>query len=473
MIDYELLLKAELEGLYGETVLTDMNQIITLYDFYEGSGQNWTVPDDLDYTPTKKITNLTKKLIKEEARFMFSRTPEILIKPLHKKDEKGTLETQQLINKVLKQSRFANKIIRAGRDCFIGKRVAIKLSANIDKKEIKVMFRPSLEFIFEPAEDDIDVLNKITFFYQTVDSNDKTEQRIWKQTYQMLNGKCILNEGVYDGFGQPIEIRYEDYDTGLDFIPAYVIINDGLTGDLNGESDIIELIDNAVHYNKLTSDDIDALRFNMFPMKAVTDATEDTLKNIKIAPNALVDLQTSLDAAEGAKANMQNVEATFNYNDRLENTLNRLKNDMYELLNIPNVSLEQLKGLMQSGKSMKALYWGLISRCEEKWATWKPALEWMVESIIKIAKVYNIEKLPEIDYTVEIVPLYPIMEDEEQERQIDMQEVETNVRSRKSYIEKWGINEDADAELQQIAEEQDMLDNLRAMGIKAELNTTE
>lgn len=55
------------------------------------------------------------------------------------------------------------------------------------------------------------------------------------------------------------------------------------------------------------------------------------------------------------------------YNERIENALNRDKNDMYSLLSVPNVSLERhSRGFVASGKAMKALYWELTTRCEEK-----------------------------------------------------------------------------------------------------------
>ena len=69
-------------------------------------------------------------------------------------------------------------------------------------------------------------------------------------------------------------------DTGLDFIPCYVIINEGLTGDLMGESDVAELIDLQNAYNHLISDDADALRFNMFPQTVATDAKAESLEYI-------------------------------------------------------------------------------------------------------------------------------------------------------------------------------------------------
>ncbi|TQO59353.1 hypothetical protein, partial [Paraclostridium bifermentans] len=68
------IIKSELEGLYGSEVIKEHSDIINLYDIYEGPGQDWVV-DEEDYIPTKKKVNYIKKLIKEEARFLFGKAP--------------------------------------------------------------------------------------------------------------------------------------------------------------------------------------------------------------------------------------------------------------------------------------------------------------------------------------------------------------------------------------------------------------
>lgn len=450
-------IKQELNGLYGESVLKDLNEIIELYDFYEGKGQDWDTPKDLDYKPTKKIANYTKKLIKEEARFLFGKTPYFKIET---ENESKQEQLQEFIDNTLKINNFDRKLIKGAKDCFIGKRVALKLNYS-EETGIKIMFRPSLEFVFEPLDDDIDELKKIIFFYQINDSKNKEDQRIWKQSYELIRGKCILGEAIYDGAGKIVEVLFDNYDTGLDFIPAKVIINDGLTGDLKGESDVAEIMDGQKAYNKLTSDDVDALRFNMFPQTVATDASENSLENIKIAPSALIDLQTELTAGEKKQAKMEKLESSFGYDARFENSINRIKADMFDLLNIPNVSLNELRVMVTSGKVMKALYWQLITRCEEKYQEWGTAFEWMVSRIIRMAKAYNVAPLPDDSYNIIVENVYPLPEDEDIEMENDRSEVLNQVRSKKSYMEKWKttMSNDSDAELQQIAKEREMLEN--------------
>ena len=53
-------IQAEVTGLYGNEVIREMNEIINLYNIYEGPGQNW-ISDEEDYTPTKKKTKRKSK----------------------------------------------------------------------------------------------------------------------------------------------------------------------------------------------------------------------------------------------------------------------------------------------------------------------------------------------------------------------------------------------------------------------------
>ena len=100
------IIMAELGGLYGNEVLKEMNEIIKLYDIYEGTGQNWIV-DEKDYTPTKKKTNYIKKLIKEEARFLFGKTPIFTIQVEDDNLQEQAEEINNYINNVLKNNLFS------------------------------------------------------------------------------------------------------------------------------------------------------------------------------------------------------------------------------------------------------------------------------------------------------------------------------------------------------------------------------
>ena len=465
---YQEFVTAELTGLYGSAVLQEMNDILRLYDIYEGRENFIDKSEEKDYTQTEKRTNLIKKLIKEESRFLFGKTPELYIQPKNDTDaDKDKAEEINLyLNKILKDNLFSEKLVKGARDCFIGKRAAIKLYANQDTKEIRIMFLPSLEFIYESEEENPNELKKIIFFYQTNKEVEKDKQRIWKQKYEMVDGRCILNEGIYNGNGILIEPINVDVDLQLSGIPCYVIINDGLSGDPFGESDVKELLDNQIQYNRLSSEDVDTLRKGMDRIIYGVDIDPEASEKFQLKPGAFWDVPTD-PTAEGKQATLGTIPTDFGYGDKIENSLKRIKSDMYEMLNIPMLSNDELKGMMTSGKTMKALYWQLITRCEEKMMAWRPALEWLIRAILEITEVYQIEKLPQLDYTVTVENNYPLQEDEDEEKTLDLQQVNAQAMSRKTFIKKWqGVTDDvADAEIKQIALEREMLEESYVSGM--------
>nr|DAK01400.1 MAG TPA: PORTAL PROTEIN [Caudoviricetes sp.] len=465
---YQEFVTAELTGLYGSAVLQEMNDILRLYDIYEGRENFIDKSEEKDYTQTEKRTNIIKKLIKEESRFLFGKTPELYIQPKNDTDaDKDKAEEINLyLNKILKDNLFSEKLVKGARDCFIGKRAAIKLYANQDTKEIRIMFLPSLEFIYESDEENPNELKKIIFFYQTNKEVEKDKQRIWKQKYEMVDGRCILNEGIYNGNGILIEPINVDVDLQLSGIPCYVIINDGLSGDPFGESDVKELLDNQIQYNRLSSEDVDTLRKGMDRIIYGIDIDPEASEKFKLKPGAFWDVPTD-PTAEGKQATLDTIPTDFGYGDKIENSLKRIKSDMYEMLNIPMLSNDELKGMMTSGKTMKALYWQLITRCEEKMMAWRPALEWLIRAILEITEVYQIEKLPQLNYTVTVENNYPLQEDEDEEKALDLQQVNAQAMSRKTFIKKWqGVTDDvADAEIKQIALEREMLEESYVSGM--------
>lgn len=455
-----------LNGLYGDN-LEKVTQINKWYDIYEGK-QLWETNTELDYEPTKKVTNYIKKLIDTKARFMFGKEPFFDVKAVNKDDKDSTVyadeaqEKEDLLIKILKANKFHSKLLKAKKDCSIGGRVAIKLWGHRDKG-LKIIFSPAQEFFPIYNIDDVDVLEKVTFLYSLNNEDSPMEQRFKKQSWEMANGKCILNEGIYDGNGEIIEVIEVDKNTGLDFIPIIIIQNGGLTGETEGISDVQQLWDEQDTYNRLKSDDMDSLKFNMFPQRVATDTDENSLKNMTIAPGALVDLQTDIaQANQGRQAKLEITESHFSYSEKYIDTINRTKNDMFDLMDVPNVSLEQLKGLMTSGKSMRALYWGLINVTEEAGTEWDVALNEMIEFIFKMVEVYNLygaKKVAAYETTLDIIRTYPIEEDTNEEKRMDLEEVIAEVRSKASYISKWNINDDEMEMLYQIQLEKQILED--------------
>ena len=174
----------------------------SLYDLYDGKGQVWTPNSSgLDYTPTVKRTNLIKKLIKDEARFMMGNEPEIKLIAMDGNQRDEVAKIENWLADLLRRERWQDKLIKGARDCFVGKRVALKLTGG-KGLPLGIQFRPSLEFVYDVDPEDVDKVNKVVFFYHTNESVDREKQRIWRQRYELIGGQCLLTEGVYDEIGR-------------------------------------------------------------------------------------------------------------------------------------------------------------------------------------------------------------------------------------------------------------------------------
>ena len=459
------LITEELSGIYGNAVLAEMGEIIKYYNIYNNGAEFATSAED--YMPSDLHYKKIKALINKEARFMFGKSPDIKIKSVIANDTKNERIDimQRYINEVLKKNHFNANLIKAAKDCFIGKRIAIFCNFNIEYG-ITISFVPSLEFIYE--EDNYGNLSKIIAFFNLNNAVNANDQRIQRKKYWLENGFCHISEGIYDGAGNLVETIIEDEITKFEYIPAVVILNDGLTGDSFGESEVDNLFEFEQYYSKLSNLDIDAEKQSMNPTRWARDMDPESTKNLSIAPGSFWDLASNDNAGENRTGDVGILEPTLNYSSPMETTLNRIRDSMYEQLDMPNVSTSDLQGIVSSGKTFKAIYWGLIGRCDEKMMAWKYNLELLIKCLIdgafyypEIANMYSSEKLLEVEYTVDITNQYLLPEDENEEKTIDLEEVSQQTMSKKSYMKKWRnlTDEEADEEIRQIALERQILDD--------------
>lgn len=506
--------KRSLLGLYcnDPKFMQELIEVERYYDFYEGRpfrieddlrddrGQLWAVKDR-DYKPTREVRNMTKKLMKKQGRFMTSKQPTLSLSSGTVMDLEQIDAKRALIEEILDEGNFWNKFSKAFMDCTIGKRVLLCLQTEVDvdglpltENPLKFRFytMPEFTYMFDP--NDCDKLMEVQIAYQDADTVGKVqqEQRWHKWTYNMReDGYCWCVYEIVDGNnslaykevpnnevklnmqyteenyrvgaeGDDIKIPLRnEWNTGFTQIPCKVILNDGLTGDTRGHSDIKDLMDLAMDYNKTVSDYRDALRFKMFEQPVFVDCDSSSIEKVKIAPNSLIDLKSDPSLGDGtgagSTAKYGMLSSSFNFQVAADSYLTRLKQDMYELMEQPLP--ENLVNVV-SGKALKMLYYDLITRCEEKWSTWDEALEWLVAIIEEAVMTFHLySDKPNIGAMyIDTVPAwihnYPIPDDELDNKSASIAEVEAGVRSKKSYIEEFSNAEDAEAEFQRILDEQ-------------------
>lgn len=453
-----------------EAYNVELHQIRKYYSIYKKGNCFMTEGSNQDYIPSTLRYKKAAMIVNKEARFLFSNPPTFNVNP-ENVDNENTDENaiiQEFLEKVLEKNNFNGNILKALKDCFIGKRIAIVL--NFNDNGITISFLNSLEFVFETSRERPDELTKFVNFYRINDTNSLSEQQWFKKKYTKKDGVVYLEEYIYSGTGELLETVTKKTPIKLDFIPATIVLNDGLIGDSKGESELEPLIDYEKYYSKLANADMDAERKSMNPIRWTIDASESSTRSLSTSPGSYWDLQTDQDKPnENTSARVGTLEAQMNYSSPLKVTLDRIENEMYNELDVPNITSEQLAGVITSGKTIQALYWGLTVRCDEKMLAWASSLKFMAYTIIKGATLYpnsisnytDEKSIPDIPINIKVENNYPLPEDIKDEKELDISEVESKLMSRKAYLKKWrGLSDEkANEELQQIKLEQELLEN--------------
>ena len=471
----------ELSGNQKNDYYVEAHQIVEYYVAYRKGQEFVTEGSNGNYVPAELRYKKAAGVINKEARFLFANPPtfNININDTSEAIKEANVVLQDFLDQVLIKNQFDAKLIKAAKDCFIGKRVAAVLNFS-EKSGITITFLNALEFIYESNSRG---LTKITSFYNEVDTSHKQDQRWFKKTYDLgADGVVYVEESVYNGLGVIVEEVTPRRATLFAYIPAVVILNDGLTGETKGESELGYLLKYEEYYNKLANADMDAERKGMNPILYTVDAASSSTSNLSTAPGSYWDIQSDEEKGQPYQAKIGVLEPGLNYANALKITLDRIENAMYGEVDVPNINSEQLQGVITSGKTLKALYWGLIVRCDEKMiSSWKPALHFIAEAIIdggrlypvSIGKYTDVGTLPNIRCDIQVENNYPLPEDVEEEKNMDLAEINAQAMSRKNYLKKWRKlnDEEADAELKQIKLEQDMFENGQIM--PGELSTDE
>lgn len=457
----------DISGTLREDFFQELGKIKKFYQIYKQGMDFATDKTNGDYIPSQLKFKKAAGLVNKEARFMFSTPMDFYVNQDQNETEiqkENNTILNNFLQKVLKRNFFDKNVLKAAKDCFIGKRVACILNFNEDSG-IAIDFLNPLEFYYEMVG--TDVLTKIVAFFVETEASNNVEKRIRKKTYWMEDdGFCWVQEIMYNGLGVPLEELVPARRTLFKYIPAVVILNDGLTNDIRGESEIEDYAKYEKYYSKLVNSDFDAERKSMNPIRYTINASSESTSNLSIGPGAFWDIQSDNNGIEVLDASVGQMESNMSYSAALSATLDRVDNEMHSLGSIPNIESDKLQGVITSGKTLKALYWPLIVRCDEKMQTWGAAAEFIAKCIFdgaalypKTVPYYTNEELPIVEVDIQVMNNYALPEDEQDEKNIDLAEVSAQTMSRSSYMKKWRKLTDKEvmSELQQIALEQEML----------------
>jgi hypothetical protein len=435
--------------------LARISNINGYYDFVRLDGQYWDPPAKLDFNPTIMPVNLANWFVRKRVSWMFENPPDVECQkeqldptekmtaegyapsPKQKKSDSAANSREQMLYDIYEDNSITERYLEAGQDYFIGGTVALKLLYN-PANGIRMLFKPAQEvFPFASAENP-DELDKVHFF-----SYLDNEQTIWKQTWEMVGGKCVLSEGIYDTTLKPKgKLKYDQTPTLLDFIPVILFPLNRMSGEVFGTSMLRDLIPLFDQYSRSMSDASDALRFNMFAIKVLAGAGPDGAKGLKVAPNAVW-------STSNPESKAQVLESTFQYSDALKDFLMRLENLMHLLADVPDVTPEKMQGFgVVSGVALKLLYSDLVSATQQAWTVWKSRLQKSNEYIFRMVETYSGSKDPfysyssgDIDgkYKTRIIPHLPLPEDEMQKIQIEQMKLAASLQSVRGAMQEIGV----------------------------------
>ena len=468
------LINEEVSG-YTNDVLAELTQICGYYKVYKEGASFVTEGSNGDYVPSNLPYKMAASLINKEARFLFADAPDITITTkgdLGKASDEAKNQItvmSDLVKTILDANKFEQQLVKAARDCFIGKRVACLVNFN-EEDGATVTFLPSTQFLYEMNVGNTK-LTKFVAFIIVKDSITLSEKRIFKKKYELehkQDGKDVvyLEEQLYDGAGRLIEDVTARQEIMLDKIPAVVVLNDGLTGDDDGESEIEVLKGYESWYSKLSNADIDSERKSMNQIKYAIDMDSNSTKGLSTAPGAFWDLGTDQNL-DHPSPSVGTINPDTSYSAALQSSLDRIKSTGYDQVDMPDINLQTMSGAITSGKALKAIYWPLIIRCKEKMKTWGPQLEAVVSIIIdgsivypNCIKRYTDDFLVSVAYEVDVEQNIPIPDDEVEEKNVNLAEVAAQVMSRKSYMKKWYqlTDDEVSEELEQIAIEKQIIE---------------
>lgn len=464
------LLKEEIDGTSSD-ILTELREISEYYKIYRKGSKFQPEGTAGDYIASQVSFRKAAQLINKEARFLFGETPDIVVEPSGSIDStsdevKQAITVQQdLVNTVLYKNKFPKFLIQAAKDCFIGKRVACVANFS-EETGITISFLDAFSFLYERDPNELNKLVKLVTFTVLNDSSSLKDKRIFKKKYTLEDGVVYCEDTLYDGRGKELDKPFPKQETKLKNIPGFVVLNDGLLSDDKGESEINQLKYLESTFSKLANADVDAERKGMNQIKYTIDMDVQSTANLSTSPGSFWDLQRNADL-DNASPQVGTLQSSMEYSSALDTTLKRLKKEMFDSLEIPDIDLETMSGVITSGKALKAIYWPLIVRCKEKMKEWGPQLQYLVDCIIEgalvypnVAKLYTEESLIPTDHKVKVTQNFPLPEDEQEEKQTDLSEVTAQTMSRKAYMKKWRelTDKEADAELEQIALERQMLE---------------
>ena len=133
-VPYSLITR-EIDGSAKDT-LAELTQICGFYKVYKKGASFFSEGTNGDYVPANLHYRMAASLINKEARFLFAAPPDITVGPksdpgkVGKETKNALTILNDLVKTVLDENNFEEQLVKAAKDCFIGKRVCCLVNFN-------------------------------------------------------------------------------------------------------------------------------------------------------------------------------------------------------------------------------------------------------------------------------------------------------------------------------------------------------
>ena len=228
----------------------ERKKILSDYLFYEGKakkimgidysklnnpdlmGQSWESKDNLTYKPSHEIRNKVKTLLKKQARFMFSISPDLNFRPDNVKDKQACELLRKYIDDILEYNNFWLNTYKAFLECTIKKRVVLRLEVN-PKRPIEIKYESIENCSYKEKNGHI---MEVKFFEEDEQNAYKKEDtqkiyylHIYNYEYTKANDGFFDRTVIYtkETYKNGKKIASEKIDTEFDTIPVWIIKNGG------------------------------------------------------------------------------------------------------------------------------------------------------------------------------------------------------------------------------------------------------
>lgn len=489
--DMDDLLFSPFQQALGVETVERINRQLDNYEYYNGKqhrdeyGQlvkaaELKRPGGLDYDPTRYATNYFKAIVDRKARWQMGGKHGISVPRRQIDDIEATIAEgykpsegqraenrraenyERLLYQIWDENRMRAKLVQAARDRLIADRVVCKIAYHQRTGKIRWIFRPDSEYVPVYSEDDFEDLIGAHFIKRRqVEYKGEEIDAVEIESYRMINGEAYLKVVLYrESDLAPIQTIQEESSLGLDFIPIQEFSVNELVSETLGESEISALREQNDVLNQMNEDAIDSMKFEMFPMTVVSNATPGSSSGINKAPGALVEINGG--GKDSHEPKMYQVESGFRWKDAFKDQYMRVKAAMHEISGLPQIVPQELNFGGLNGEALQVLFHDIITDTEEHWLSWGYNLVELHEKTVRYLQAridqpnfgYDKEVVRAIgdNYANEIRFVLPLPDNRKELVELLEMETAASFESTKGAMERLGV-ENVQTKVQEIESE--------------------